>query len=221
MLWDLDGTLVDTEPAWMAAEERLVAEFDGTWSRAQSLALVGSGLPQAAVVLQGAGVRMPVPEIVDRLTDEVIGAVVAAPPWRPGALELLGALRAEGMRTALVTMSVRRMAEAIAAAVPFAAFDVLVTGDEVARPKPDPEPYLLAARLLGVDPAACVALEDSRPGLASAVAAGTCAIGVPHLVALPAGDAWTIWPTLAGRTGDDLEAVAASAAGAAAATVVR
>jgi beta-phosphoglucomutase-like phosphatase (HAD superfamily) len=122
-------------------------------------------------------------------------------------------VREAGVPAALVTMSIRRMAEAVAAAVPFDAFSLIVAGDEVAEPKPHPEPYLLAAARLGVDPAGCVAIEDSPPGLASAVAAGTRAVGVPNAVALPEGDGWTLWPTLRGRTLADLTALAREPAG--------
>ncbi len=101
------------------------------------------------------------------------------------------------------------MAEAVAAAIPFRAFDVIVSGSDVAHQKPHPDPYLRAAAQLGVDITATVAIEDSPPGLASAVASGAAAIGVPHIVALPDGAAWTLWPTLADRTLADLTEVLA------------
>jgi HAD superfamily hydrolase (TIGR01509 family) len=206
----MDGTIVDTEPFWIRAETALVERFGGAWSPEQGLTLVGRGLEDSAGVLQRAGVRLAVPEIVDALTDDVVGMLGEGLPWQPGALELLRALRDAGVPTALVTMSVRRMAEAIAAAIPFPAFDAIVSGTDATRPKPFPDPYEQAAALLGVDPADAVAIEDSPTGLASAVAAGATVVGVPHLVPLPDG-AWTIWPTLAGRGLADLEAIASRA----------
>jgi HAD superfamily hydrolase (TIGR01509 family) len=206
----MDGTIVDTEPFWIRAETALVERFGGTWTRAQALTLVGRGLEDSARILQGAGVRLTVPEIVDTLTDDVVGMLVEGIPWQPGALELLQALRDARVPTALVTMSVRRMAEAIAAAIPFRAFDAIVSGSDATRPKPFPDPYEQAAALLGVDPADAVAIEDSPTGLASAVAAGATVVGVPHLVPLPDG-AWTVWPTLDGRGLADLEALVAGA----------
>jgi beta-phosphoglucomutase-like phosphatase (HAD superfamily) len=101
------------------------------------------------------------------------------------------------------------MADAVAAAVPFAAFDLVVSGSDVAHQKPHPDPYHRAAGGLGVDITASVAIEDSVPGLASAVAAGAVAIGVPNTVPLTESGTWTLWPSLAGRTLDDLRAVAA------------
>jgi HAD superfamily hydrolase (TIGR01509 family) len=205
----MDGTLVDTEPEWMAAETALLARFGRPWTRQQGLALVGSGLEDAAVVLQQHGAELSVPEIIETLTDHVVDRLRMHVPWRAGALELLAELRDEDVPTALVTMSIRRMAEAVAAAIPFRAFDVIVSGSDVAHQKPHPDPYLRAAAQLGVDIIATVAIEDSPPGLASAVASGAAAIGVPHTVALPDGPAWTLWPTLAGRTLADLTGVLA------------
>lgn len=213
VLWDMDGTLVDTEPYWFAAETELVGRFGGTWTHEQAISLVGSGLRDGARVLQDQGVRMTVDEIVGWQTDFVTERLVAPLPWRPGALALLSSLREAGVPTALVTMSIRRMAEAVAAAVPFGGFDVVVAGDDVERPKPDPQAYLRAAELLGVDVTACIAIEDSPPGLAAAVASGAATIGVPHQAVLPEGDRWRLWTTLEGRGVEDLCAVADDLAG--------
>ena len=97
-------------------------------------------------------------------------------PWQPGAERVLADLRAAGVPMALVTSSYRILAEPFAAAAGL--FDVVVSGDEVTRAKPDPEPYVTAARLLGVDIADCVAVEDSRAGIASAVASGAHAVAI-------------------------------------------
>jgi HAD superfamily hydrolase (TIGR01509 family) len=208
VLWDMDGTLVDTEPFWFAAETELVGRYGGTWTHEQAISLVGSGLRDGARVLQDHGVGMTVDEIIDWQTDFVTEHLVAPLPWRPGALALLSGLREAGVPTALVTMSIRRMAEAVAAAVPFGGFDVVVAGDDVERPKPDPEAYLRAAQLLGVEITECVAIEDSPPGLAAAVASGAATIGVPHQAVLPEGDRWRLWTTLEGRAPEDLCTVA-------------
>ncbi len=143
----MDGTLVDTEPYWMDAETDLVESFGGTWTHEQALQLVGNGLIDSAVILQGAGVRMGAQEIVDELTERVrVRLQQDGVPFRPpGAKELLRALRSEGVPTALVTMSLRRMAEDIVSLIGFEAFDVIVGGDDVERPKPFPDPYLQAA----------------------------------------------------------------------------
>ncbi len=208
VLWDMDGTLVDTEPYWMASEQELVRSFGGTWTHDDGLLLVGQGLWTSAAILQSRGVDLPADEIVYGLTERVREKLAGeGVPWRPGARELLQSLRERGVRTALVTMSVRSMAEQIVAAIPFDAFDVIVSGDEVSEPKPHPEPYLRAAQILGIEPGEAVAIEDSLVGLASAVASGATAIGVPHIVPLPESDEHTLWESLDGRTADDIAAV--------------
>jgi len=204
VLWDMDGTLVDTEPYWLAAEEELVGSYGGVWTHDDGLALVGSGLDHSAAVLRGRGVDLSEPEIIGWLTDRVQSSIEHEVPWRPGALELLRSVRDAGIPTALVTMSISRMARHVAAMLPFDGFDLVLAGDEVAHSKPHPEPYLHAARELGVSPIDCVAIEDSVTGLAAAVASGAVAIGVPLHSPLTEGLGYTIWPTLAGKTVGDL-----------------
>lgn len=194
----------------MAAEQELVEAFGGIWTHDDGLSLVGLGLWASAGILRSRGVAMEPDDIVDRLTGRVRQKLAdEGVPWRPGAQELLAALRERGVPSALVTMSLRSMAEQIVAGIPFDAFDVIVCGDEVEEPKPHPWPYLRAAELLGVNPRDAVAFEDSLVGLSSAVASGAAAIGVPHIVPLPESDEHTLWPTLAGRTAADVAAVAA------------
>ncbi|MBK4347030.1 HAD family phosphatase [Lacisediminihabitans sp. G11-30] len=200
----MDGTLVDTEPFWLAAEEELVSSFGGTWTHDDGLALVGSGLDHSAAVLRGRGVDLPEMEIIDWLTDRVQSRIESSVTWRPGALELLRSVREAGIPTALVTMSISRMARHVASLLPFDGFDLVLAGDEVAHSKPHPEPYLHAARVLGVSALDCVAIEDSVTGLAAAVASGAVSVGVPLHSPLTEGLGYTIWPTLAGKTVADL-----------------
>jgi HAD superfamily hydrolase (TIGR01509 family) len=210
VLWDMDGTIIDTEPYWMEAEGELVAQFGGSWTHEDALTLVGQGLWHSARVLQSHGVLLGEDEIIELLTEIVLDRIHAnGLPWRPGARELLLAVRAAGVRTALVTMSIGRMARFVAEAIDFDAFDVVVAGDDVAHSKPHPAAYLRATELLGIDPIDCVAIEDSPPGVASAVAAGAATIGVALHVALIADGSFERWPTLEGRTVDDLAEVLA------------
>jgi HAD superfamily hydrolase (TIGR01509 family) len=206
VLWDMDGTLVDTEPYWIRAETTLIESWGGTWTHEEALALVGQGLEYSAQVIQAKGVRLTAEEIVQDQSGRVLAQVRESIPWRPGAQELLASVRAAGIPTALVTMSRRMVADFVASQMD-RGFDVIVGGEDVTNAKPHPEAYLRATELLGVDPFACVAIEDSRPGLASAVAAGTAAIGVPHVVQLEPSSAYTLWPTLLGRTVSDLSEV--------------
>jgi HAD superfamily hydrolase (TIGR01509 family) len=167
--------------------------------------LVGAGLWDSALILQSHGVALGADAIVQRLTDRVQEQLRDhGVPWRPGARELLRQVAEAGIPTALVTMSVERMARQIADCIDFPAFAHIVSGDSVSQPKPHPEAYLTAARLLGVAPDECIAIEDSPPGLAAALAAGTISVAVPHQIELPESTMYTRWPTLEGRTVADL-----------------
>jgi HAD superfamily hydrolase (TIGR01509 family) len=182
----MDGTLVDTEPYWIAAEHEIVEEHGGTWSDEFAHQLVGNDLlVSARFIKDNSAVPWEPERIVDELLARVIGRVTEHVPWRPGALELLSALRDEGVPSALVTMSWRSLADAVVDALPDGTFAAVVTGDEVSHGKPHPEPYRAAARLLGVSPEDCVAIEDSPTGVRSAVAAGVPTLAVPHVVAVP------------------------------------
>ncbi|MCS5497000.1 HAD family phosphatase [Cnuibacter physcomitrellae] len=209
VLWDMDGTIVDTEPYWMSVQGEMVKSHGGVWTAEAAKTLIGQGMDHSARLLQEFGVDLPQEEIIQAATDGVIDHIRSEVPWRPGAVELLRELRDRGVRTALVTMSIGRMAREVADSIPFEAFDLVVSGDEVEHSKPHPEPYLAAARALGVDAADCVAIEDSVAGVTSAVAAGAATVGVQHMLNLDDTGATAIWTTLAGRTVDDLADVLA------------
>lgn len=205
VLWDMDGTLVDSEHYWMKSERDLAAAHSREWSQQDGFDLIGMSLYDSSqVIKEKLDSSLHPHEIITRLTDGVREQLAVEVPWRPGANELLLALREAGIKTALVTMSLHHMAQEVVDQIPFKAFDVIVVGDDVARGKPFPDPYLRAAELLGVDATDCVAIEDSNTGLRSAEAAGTKAIGVPNFIEIPHIPGRTIWPTLVGVTVDDL-----------------
>jgi len=208
----MDGTIVDTEPYWIAAEHALVEAHGGTWSHDQAMQLVGQSLTFSAGLLQEAGVELEIREIIDTLTAQVVRSVQRQVPWRPGARELLEELHLAGVRCALVTMSEGPLAREVVASLPRPYFEVLVTGDTVSQGKPHPEAYLTAVELLQEnDPQLgihhCVALEDSVPGVAAAVASGVATVAVPHIVPLPDDGSYALWDTLAGRSLGELEAL--------------
>jgi HAD superfamily hydrolase (TIGR01509 family) len=200
VLWDMDGTLVDSEHYWSISQNRLAQSYGAEWTKEDETSVIGSSLYDSSeMIRQKFGiVDRSVQEIIDHLTEEVIQQLRSSLPWRPGALELLMDLRSAGIKTALVTMSMRRMALAVAESIPFPAFDVVIAGDDVRFGKPHPEPYLLATEKLGVDPSHCIAFEDSIPGLASAAAAGTHAVGVVNMVPLQPGPDRRIISSLVG-----------------------
>jgi HAD superfamily hydrolase (TIGR01509 family) len=187
VFFDLDGTLVDTEPYWIAAEYALVESFGGSWDDTHAHALVGNPLLKSAAYIREHGpVRLEPEEIVERLLSSVLRQAAEHMPWRPGAVTLLARLRAAEVPCALVTMSYSRLAGLVASALPPGTFATIVSGDQVSVGKPHPEAYLTAAARLGVDPQRCVAIEDSPPGVASAEAAGCIVVAVPHTVPIEA-----------------------------------
>ncbi len=210
VLWDMDGTLVDTEPYWIECEIELVTRYGGSWTLEQAHSLVGNDLlTSARVIAAQGGVPLPPEKIIDELLDGVNRRVGDVVPWRPGARDLLEALVAAGVPNALVTMSYRSLAEAVLRQLPPGTFAVLVCGDEVDQGKPHPEPYLQAARRLAVAPADCVAIEDSPNGVASARAAGVPLIAVEHLVPLVDHTPGPVLTTLEGLSPASLRSVTA------------
>jgi HAD superfamily hydrolase (TIGR01509 family) len=205
VLWDMDGTLVDTEPYWIAAEHALVEAHGGIWTDEHARQLVGNDLMVSAEYIRAhSPVELTPVEIVHELLAGVIARVKEHVPWRPGARELLESLVAQGVPCALVTMSWESLATAVVRNLPVDSFAAVITGDVVLHGKPHPEPYLHAARMLDIDLAACVAIEDSPPGVASAVAAGIPTIAVPHHVKVPEITGAVQVSTLAGLTPADL-----------------
>ena len=208
VLWDMDGTLVDTEPVWVTAEFELAARHGATWSAEHALDLVGRDLVTSGRYIRDhMGLDMSAEQVVEALLEHVVQTVAAGVEWRPGARELLAEQRRAGVPAALVTMSYRRLAETVVAALPEGTFDAVVVGDEVTHGKPHPEPYATAARLLGVDPRRCVAVEDSEPGAESAQAAGCHVLAVPNRVDVPAAPGRTRRQSLAGVRLDDVESM--------------
>lgn len=206
VLWDLDGTLVDTEPLWMDAERGLAAAYGMPWTQQDGLNLVGNNLIESGIYIQQRlGIDLEPEAIVDYLVDRLARRLREEQVvWRPGARQLIQSLHDEEVPLALVTMSYASIADPIAAKLPFGA---IVTGDAVTHGKPHPEPYLRAAEMLGVDPAACIAIEDSGTGAASANAAGCHVIVVPHFVNVPEAHRRTQIKSLQGVRPADLRAL--------------
>lgn len=183
-MWDMDGTLVNTEPYWINAELELAARDGGHWTHEDGLTLVGNDLIVSAQKLrERGGVKGTDIEIVNDLLERVIAQVKThGIPWRPGAQALLAEVVAAGIPCALVTMSYANLAGVVIDGLPAGTFDAVVTGEVVTNGKPHPEPYLVAAEKLSVEPRTCVAIEDSPTGIRSAEAAGMPTLGVKFLV---------------------------------------
>lgn len=204
VLWDMDGTLIDSEPYWQQEEQRLMHDAGLGWSEAEAHKYLGRSVRETARGMRGAGLKVPLDDLVDLIVTSVSQRVREELPWTPGARRLLS--RMTPLRAALVTMSHRIVAQPVLDNAPVP-FDAVVTGDAVERGKPDPEPYLTAAALLGVAPAACIAIEDSLPGVASAVAAGVVTIGIERQVSLSGSGAHEVVRSLEEVGIEDLERI--------------
>jgi HAD superfamily hydrolase (TIGR01509 family) len=204
----MDGTLVDTEPYWMATEEAIAAEHGGTWTHEDAMQLVGNDLIVSGEYIRAKlGLEQSAEQVVELLLDGVVDQVRHAVPWCAGARELLLALHDAGVPCGLVTMSYQRFVAPILEHLPPETFRVIVTGDMVDNGKPHPEAYLTAAAALGVDPADCVAIEDSPTGATSAAAAGCTVLVVPNHVPVPPGPGRVFRETLEGVTPQELGAL--------------
>lgn len=205
VLFDMDGTLVDSEPYWIDVEYAMADKYGGTWSAEHAMQLVGNDLLESArYIREHMGIDRTPEQIVDELLDGVVERIEREVPWLPGAQEILADLHRAGVPVALVTMSWERFVKPVLAALPAGTFAAVVTGDQVSRGKPHPEPYLTAARLLDLEPADCVAVEDSNTGTRSAQAAGCRVVVVPNHVEVEALSGRTFIPTLAAVSATDL-----------------
>lgn len=201
--WDLDGTLVDSEPYWIRAEIDLVQTYGGQWGREDGLAAVGQPILETARTMVARGVPLAPEEIqsilLDRMREQVISGGLL---YRPGALELVRSLAEQGIAQALVTMSFGPYVDGVLQAADF--FDVVRTGETVARGKPDPEIYLAAVADLGLVPSQCLGIEDSPAGVGALLASGLTPLGVPHMVALEPEPGLVLSPSLTQWDADGL-----------------
>jgi HAD superfamily hydrolase (TIGR01509 family) len=198
VLFDMDGLLIDSEPLWLAAETDVMARLGGSrWTPADQQALLGGSLERTVRYLRARATRPQPPAVVaDWLMSGIEERVrTHGVPLLPGAASLLADVKAAGLPHALVTSSERSFMDAVLASTSLS-FDLTVCAGDVTHTKPDPEPYLRAAKLLGVPPASCSVLEDSPNGVASAEAAGCRVFAVPSMVPIPSGPGRTVVSSL-------------------------
>ncbi|WP_405165143.1 HAD family phosphatase [Nocardia sp. NBC_01499] len=209
VLWDMDGTLLDSEKLWDIAVRELARAHGHEMTDELRHALIGASGPDALrMIFTGLGVEstpevlLAAEEFLERRVTELMTGPI---PWRPGAAAALATVREAGLASALVTNTKRSLTEFGLDTLGRDRFDVSVCGDEVARGKPEPDVYLRAAELLGVDPRDCVAVEDSPTGTRAAHAAGCAVIVIPCEIAVPEGPGRSFRDTLVGLTIDDLD----------------
>ena len=205
VLFDMDGTLVDSERLWSSAMDRVAARQGGALSPAARARTVGQAVPIAVgIMLEDIGAAETVESTVELLltiTGEIFAEELL---WQPGAEELIDAIRAAGLKTALVTNSPRSLVDVALDMLGDHRFDVTICGDEVVRGKPDPYPYLRATELLGLTADAVLAVEDSPSGTQAAVDAQIPVLVVPSVVAVPEGPGRIFASSLLGATVEEL-----------------
>lgn len=212
VLFDMDGLLVDTEPLWFDVEREVMAKLGGEWTQADQIAVLGSPSAMAArYMIQRSRTDTDPAEVVRWLDDGIVRRVREQVIILPGAIALLEDLHAAGVPCGLVSASVRPMVDAVLARVGAAHFAVTISGDDVSRNKPDPEPYLKAIAALGADPSRCVVLEDSPNGVAAGLAAGCQVVAVPHAATIQPAEKLRVVESLAQVSAESLAAFVVAA----------
>ncbi len=211
VLFDMDGTLLDSEKIWDVALADLATWLGGELSASARQRMVGSSLGRSVAILHAdLGIEADAESSGCYLTERTAELFATDLVWKPGARELLDAVHGAGIPAALVTSTHRRLTEIALDTIGRHYFAATVCGDEVPRPKPHPDPYLQAARLLGVRAEHSVAIEDSPLGITAAESAGCRVVAVPSEVTIDPSPQRTIWPTLAGRGVADLQTLVAA-----------
>ncbi|MFD9128461.1 HAD family hydrolase [Kitasatospora sp. NPDC059571] len=197
VLFDMDGTLVDTEHLWWQAAAELAAELDLTLTEDDLPEVLGRAVEHTAGHLHRASrTGRTEDDLVAALNESFSSKVAARAVPRPGALALLAQLHAAAVPTALVSASPRRVVDLVLAGLGTQWFTVTLAAEDTPRTKPEPDPYLAAADRLGLDPADCVAVEDTPAGVASASAAGCAVLAVPSTVPITAAGRVTLLESL-------------------------
>jgi len=207
--WDFDGTLMDTEGVWYRVEAAFATRHGIDLPADAQEHMVGGTVDHTAAYLrQLTGAAASVAEIAAELWAECMAGLAAEPvPWHPGARELVAELRSRGVPQAVVSTSRRAYLDITLGRLAPSLFDVIVSGDDVRRHKPDPEPYLLACELLDVAPASVLVVEDSRVGVDSGLAAGCLVLAVPTVSEFRPGPRLAVTPGLVGLDADALVAL--------------
>jgi HAD superfamily hydrolase (TIGR01509 family) len=183
VFFDMDGLFLDSEPAWHESETQLMKSLGYDWSEADQLHCLGGPLSRIATYMSNCVQGVQTPEwFIETIVNQMAIRLENGAPLMPGAMELSNALKASGVRQALVSASPRVIVDSILKSLPEHNFEFSVAAGDIPRTKPFPDPYLHAAKLMGVDISRCVIFEDSGTGITAAVASGAFVIAVPHFI---------------------------------------
>jgi HAD superfamily hydrolase (TIGR01509 family) len=181
VVFDMDGVLIDSEPAWERVRRKFVADHGGHWAQDAQHRLMGMSTAEWSTYLsEDLGVGMPPGQVAGSVIEAMTAEYQTHLPLLPGAVDAVRAL-AERWPLAVASSSPKSLIETVLAAAALRpAFRTAVSSEEVTRGKPAPDVYLEAARRLAIPPTACAAIEDSTNGLLAAAAAGLAVIAVPR-----------------------------------------
>ena len=209
VLWDMDGTLIDSEPLWIEQERQLMESIGAKWTDEDAIYCVGG--PMARV---DAYMRSKLPsadldrfaplaltnQLLQRMEDRLSQDI----PFTPGAFELVNEMKSVNLPLALVSASSRPLMNAALKSIGSQLFDITISDNDVERSKPDPEGYVKAAASLDVDISRSLIIEDSITGMTAAIASGAFVLGLPHVAELPHGPKVIHHPTLENLTMRDI-----------------
>jgi len=187
VFFDMDGTLVDTEPYWLESETELMARYGYAWTSDDQRHCLGGPLPRVGRYMHELARAENAEFFVEELVSLVSSKFSHSLDFMPGARELLNEIRSLGIPVGLVSASPRVLVDATLSNIGSDLFEVSISSQDVRNSKPDPESYLTAASQLNVEISKSLILEDSLTGISSAEASGAWVLAIPHIVEVKAG----------------------------------
>lgn len=189
VLWDMDGTLIDSEPIWIEEETILMHELGVEWSDSDALHCLGGPLERVdAYMRERSGNRHQPLELANELIERMVLRLSHRLEFSAGAEDLLNEMSSAKIPMALVSASTRKIMQAALMSIGAHFFQFTCSADDVNNAKPDPEGYLTAAEKLGASIERSLIIEDSKTGMTAAIASGAYVLGLPHLTDLPSGE---------------------------------
>lgn len=204
ILWDMDGTLIDSEPLWIESERELMSQFGYEWKKEDGDICLGGPMSRVCKYMKAKSQsELPEEWFGDELRKTMLSKIEAGVPFMPGAFELLMEIKAQGIEQALISASDRPIVELVLKTNP-GIFSFAIAAGDLPRTKPDPLPYLEAARRFGVEPVDCIVVEDSKVGVTSGLASGALVLALAHFEQIPEGENIFVKKGLEGVCLDDL-----------------
>ena len=209
VLWDMDGTLIDSEPLWIEQERQLMESIGAKWTSEDAIYCVGGPMARVDAYMRS---KLPTAvldkfaplaltnQLLQRMEDRLSHDI----PFTAGAFELVNEMKSANLPLALVSASSRPLMNAALKSIGSQLFDITISDNDVERSKPDPEGYVKAAASLDVDISRSLIIEDSITGMTAAIASGAFVLGLPHVAELPHGPKVIHHPTLENLTMRDL-----------------